>query len=126
MKSFNNEGFRFVLAGGGNTALTYLAYLALLNAVGYPAAFSLAFAAGVVISYLLNAWFVFKTPLSWHKLVQFPLLYLVQYLAGLLVLNLLIEQAGIGERVAPIFNVVLMVPLTFFLNRWFLRRGSIQ
>lgn len=49
---------------------------------------------------------------------------LVQYLAGLLTLALLVEQVGVGERIAPIINVVLMVPLTFFLNRWFLRRGS--
>jgi len=125
MKSIKGEGLRFLIAGGLNTLLTYLIYLAILPFTAYWMAFSISFAAGVFIAYALNAGFVFRTPFSVAKMAKFPALYVVQYLAGLLLLRVLVGSLGIDERIAPLINVALLTPLTFMINRWFLvQRGN--
>ena len=120
MKSIKGEGLRFLIAGGINTLLSYLIYLALLRFASYLIAFSISFAAGIFIAYALNAGFVFRTGFSLAKMAKFPALYVIQYLAGLLLLRVLIGSLGIDERIAPLINVALLTPLTFMINRWFL------
>lgn len=120
MKSIKGESFRFVIAGGINTLATYLLYLALLPFASYPIAFSISFVAGVFLAYALNARFVFRAPLSFAKMMRFPLLYFAQYVVGLLLLKVLVDHIGVDERLAPLVNVLLLTPLTFVANRWFL------
>lgn len=122
MKSIKREGARFLIAGGINTLVTYLIYLALLNIADYRIAFTLSFIAGIFIAYGLNTLFVFKTPLSLHKMFQYPLLYALQYGGGLLLLAILVDDFGVDKRFAPLINVLLLTPLTFMLNKWFLLR----
>ena len=120
MKYIKGEGLRFLIAGGINTLLTYLIYLAILPFASYWIAFSISFAIGVVIAYGLNAAFVFRTALSFTKMARFPAIYLLQYAAGLLLLRILVGGFGVDERVAPLINIAVLTPLTFMINRWFL------
>jgi putative flippase GtrA len=111
---------RFLVAGGINTGATYLIYLAVLFVASYRIAYTVAFAAGIVIAYLLNSWSVFKVPLSWKKLLQYPVVYVVQYVAGLILLTVLVDAFGMDKRIAPLVNVVVLIPLTFVLSRYIL------
>lgn len=120
MKSIKREGMRFLVAGGLNTLLTYLVYLALLHVVGYVLAFSLSFVLGIGIAFVIYTLFVFQSPLTWRKMLQYPFLYVAQYAAGLLLLVIIVEYIGLDKRIAPIINLILLTPLTFLLNRWFL------
>jgi putative flippase GtrA len=122
MKSTKGEAVRFLITGVVNTVLTYLIYLALLDITNYRTAFTASFIAGIFIAYSLNALFVFKTTLSLHKMIQYPLIYALQYGTGLLLLEILIENFGVDKRFAPLINVILLTPVTFMLNRWFLLR----
>ncbi len=120
MKSIRGESLRFLIAGGANTTLTYLIYIVLLYVVSYSMAFTIAFIIGMIIAFILNSLYVFRAPLAWSKLLQYPIIYALQYVAGLTLLALLIEYIGLDKRIAPIFNVMLLTPLTFVLNKWFL------
>lgn len=124
MRSIKAESVRFLIAGGINTLVTYLIYLGLLNFVGYAVAFSISFVAGIFIAYGLNARFVFKAPISLRKLFQYPLIYAFQYAAGLLLLAILVDELGVDKRFAPLINVLLLTPITFMLNRWFLLKKA--
>ncbi len=122
MKSSRSEWVRFVISGGTNTVVTYVLYLALLRLVEYRAAFTISFVIGIILGYSLNTWFVFRTRWSLLMLFGYPVIYLVQYGLGLLLLTVEVDKLGIDRRFAPFINVTLLLPLTFLLNRWYLTR----
>ena len=107
---------RFLVAGGANTAITYVLYLALLFAIDPYWSYVTAFVAGIGISYLLNLKFTFKARHSAMKAVLYPLVYAVQLVLGMSVLHLCLG-AGVSEPIAPIFAIAATVPVTFLLSR---------
>lgn len=108
---------RFLAGGVLNTGITYLLYLGLLQLVSYRIAYSAAFVTGILISYGLNAVFVFRARITIGSLIRFPLIYLAQYLIGIVLVVTLVELAGVAAWIAPIFAIVVTVPLTFVLSR---------
>lgn len=116
------EGLRFLIGGALNTVLTYLLYLAMLNTLGYILAFSLSFVLGIIFAFVIYSSCVFRSPFTWSKFFQYPVIYALQYVMGLLLLTILIEYFALDERIAPIVNVIVLTPLTFILNKWFLSR----
>ncbi len=115
---------RFLLVGGANTVVTYIIYLGFIEFMPYWGAFSIAFVAGILLSYVLNALLVFEVGLDRAGLTRFPLAYLFQYCAGLGLLWLQVKILGIPERIAPILNVIVLAPLTFFLVQLVLEKGG--
>lgn len=113
---------KFLIGGCINTIFTYCLYLGLQVALAYQVAYAVAFACGIVFSYWFNAVIVFKTAISWKGLFAFPLVYLVQYLLSAVLLSVFVERLGISQSVAPLTVIVLTIPATFVLTRWFLRR----
>ena len=126
MKFTNYRFLRFLLAGGLNTVFTYLIYLLLLSYFDYRVSFTCSFVIGIVISYLLNSFMVFDVSLSWRKLFQFPVVYLVQYVLAFVLLNIEVEMMGLDHRIAPLINVILLIPLTFFLTKYLLTRSKFK
>lgn len=114
---FSHEFAKFLVVGAVNTGGGYVIYLGLLQAFDYRVAYTVSFVLGVMISYWLNAWYVFKEPLSLKKFLKFPLVYLVQYLTGGVLLYLLVGQFGLSPLLAPLFVVALNLPITFLLSR---------
>ena len=123
--SKRREFFRFVLVGLVNLVLTYALYLALGLFFPYAAAYTISYACGILISYLLNARFVFKSPIRISKAAQYPIVYLAQYLLGLALLYLLVELAHVSSRIAPLVIPALTVPATYLLSRYLIR-GSLS
>jgi putative flippase GtrA len=120
-RSSSRQLARFLVVGALNTGLSYLVYLALLRVVSYRWAYSISYAAGIVLSFVLNSLFVFRVPLSWQRLLPYPSVYLVQYLLGLCVVHVGVELLGWDERLMPIAVLVVTVPVSFVLTRWVLR-----
>ena len=108
---------RYVLAGALNTGATYALFYALLRFVPYATAYTLAFVAGIGLSYALNARFVFAAPMRLASALAWPLVYLVQYIVGVAVLALLVERFDVVPAVAAIAAIVVTIPLTFVLSR---------
>ena len=118
------HGLYFLAAGVINTAFSYGLYLLLQLFLHYQAAFAISFVAGVCFSYWLNSRFVFRTPMSWKGLMAYPLVYLVQYAASVVLLALLVERFGVPQAFAPLLVTIITIPLTFVMTRWLLLRGN--
>jgi putative flippase GtrA len=112
---------RFLISGGLNTGLTYALYLALNQLIPYQAAYLVAYATGIVISYLLNARFVFRVSVSFRGLLAFPLVYVVQFLVSASLLALFVELDWLSETIAPLAAIALTIPVTYAASKFVLR-----
>lgn len=124
MRFIERESIRYVLAGGFNTAITYLAYLSLLPFVGYAISYTVTYAAGIVLAYYLSARFVFRRPLQWRHAIQYPLVYVLQYGLGITLTTALIERVHLNAEIAAAVAILLTVPFTFWLSRWIIKRRN--
>jgi putative flippase GtrA len=120
-KFFNIEFIKFLIVGCINTGAGYVFYLAFIQVLAYTYAYSLSFALSIVISYILNARYVFNEPLSLKKLLSFPLVYIVQYVCGLCLIYIAVEQLSIPVPLAPLLAVVITLPITFLLTRFIVK-----
>lgn len=112
------QALRFVLAGGVNTAVSYLLYLALLPALGYRAAYVLAFVMGIGLSFLLLRHAVFARPGKRFSLGYVAVSHLLNLGLGLTVIELAVRWWQVPAWVAPLLAVALCVPVMFFVQRW--------
>ena len=122
MSSLRGQFARFLVAGAINTACTYVLYLVLLRPLGYAIAYAVAYVAGILISYALNARFVFRVPMRFADLLRFPLVYVVQYAAGAVILWMLVERVGVPAQWAVAGVIAVTVPMVFVLSRYVLVR----
>ena len=119
--SRQTEFLRFLLVGGFNTLSGYAVYLFFLWLLDGPIwAYNISYAVGIIVSYCLNVRFTFRQKLSWKKFAAFPLVYVVQYVVGLLVLKTAIT-AGIPAQWAGLLVIAVTIPITFFMSRFLLR-----
>lgn len=114
-----NRGIRFLVSGGMNTAATYGIYLLLLNWLGYGPSYSVAFAAGILMSYFANRYFVFRAHQGIKTVLLFPLVYLLQYLVGLAVLWIWINLLDWDARLGPLATILISLPLTYVVSKVF-------
>lgn len=112
----------FLVFGGINTLASYAIYLGGLSLVPYPVAYTISFVAGIFISYCLNSLFVFREKLRISKALQYPMVSIVQYVVGIGLLYLLVEFAHVSKLIAPFAVVLLLLPLTYRLSRYIIRR----
>ena len=112
-----NEYARFLICGAANTLLTYGLYVLFLLVLSYKWSYSLAYVGGIVISYFLNSHFVFQQPAALAKFLKYPVVYLVQYLLGIIILYVCIELLGINKLLAPVVVIVISLPVTFGLSK---------
>ena len=119
LNRFGKHSFpRFVVAGGINTAVTYLLYLGLLNLLPYALAYTLTYLVGIVLAYALNASWVFRDAPDLRSVTLFPAAYLLNYLLGLACLGVLVERSGLPRPLAPLAVLALSVPIMYAINRW--------
>lgn len=109
---------RFLVSGGFNTAVTYALYLVLLQFFPYWFSYSLTFAIGIGLAYLLSRYFVFGAPRAGKRILLFPAVYLVQYLAGLLIVFVWVDVLLWYPTLAPLASLVVTIPITFILTKW--------
>jgi len=112
-----DEVLRFLLGGASTTVVSYAIYLVLLSWLPYVFAYSIAYVSGIVWSYFANTLFVFRRALSVTRAALFPLVYLAQYLAGTLLLIVLVDVLRLPKTLAPLAVIVLTLPLTYVLSR---------
>jgi putative flippase GtrA len=107
---------KFLMGGVANTAVTYAMFVALSLAVPAAVAYTASYVAGIGISYLINTFFVFQARASLRSAMQYPAVYLIQYLLGLGLLSLL-TSTGLDSRLAMLVVIAFNVPATFVLAK---------
>jgi putative flippase GtrA len=117
----HKEVLLWAIGGGINTAITYGMYLLLKIYFSYRVAFSASYIVGIIIAYYYNSLVVFKSPLSFKKFIQFPVVYLVQYLLNLGLLEVFVRVLRVNTTVAPIFVLIVVTPVTYFLSKVILK-----
>jgi len=84
-------------------------------------AYAIAYIVSIAVSYVFNAMFVFRQPLRARSALYYPLVYLAQFLLGLLMLKVLIGVVHVSAWLAPLLVSVLTIPMTFLLSRIIVR-----
>ncbi|WP_166923217.1 GtrA family protein [Xanthomonas sp. 60] len=108
---------RFLASGAANTACTYVLYLALLRFVDYRISYTTSYLAGIVLAYVLNRFFVFRSSKGWRSVALFPLVYAAQYIAGILITSFWVEAADLPRELAPLAAIFITIPMTFLMSR---------
>jgi putative flippase GtrA len=114
----DSSGLRFLLAGGLNTAVTYVIYLGLLQVTSYQISYAIAFVSGIAISYVLGRVFVFKVHQGYRSALMLPLVYLIQSRTGAVVVWMWIDLLHQHPMLAPAISILVTLPLTYFLSRF--------
>jgi putative flippase GtrA len=107
---------RFLFSGGLNTLVTYVVYLELLNVWSYRPSYTVAYLLGIVLAFVMNRLFVFRSHRGMRSVYLFPLVYVVQYLVSLAVLWVWIDQWGLDSRLGPLIAIVFTIPITYVLS----------
>ena len=114
----------FLFFGSVNTLVAYGLYLILLLFLPYPVAYTVSYASSILISYCLNAKFVFNEKLKASTALQYPIIYVVQYLLGMLILHLLIEVCHVSKFAAPFVVALLTIPVAYKLSHFVIKRRT--
>lgn len=120
----HKEVFLWALGGGLNSALTYALYLLLKLIIPYRVAYSITYIIGIIFAYYFNSLIVFKKPLSIKKFFQFPLVYVVQYLLSIALLEIFVKLFNMGTDFAPILILIIVTPITYFLSKLILKEKT--
>ena len=115
------EFARFVLVRGACAVVTYMLYLVLLLGMRYEIAYVISFVVGVALAYVANAAFVFRTPMRKKAAIQFPIVYVFQFVVTLILLRVAVENLGIPKAFALAAAVAFTLPITYFLSRLIFR-----
>lgn len=111
----------FIICGAVNTGLTYALYALCLLLMSYKLAYSLAYVCGIVISYYLNSFFVFKEPVTLVKFLKYPVVYIVQYCLGIAVLYVCVDILGVSQWLAPVIVIAVNLPVTFVISKFIIK-----
>ena len=111
------SGTRFLIAGATTTLITLGLYWLLLRFLSYALAYSAVFVVGIGISYVLNTTFVFQASTSVRTLTLFPLIYVGQYVAGLVVVAVWVDILDLPQSLAALAAIAFTIPLTYLLAR---------
>lgn len=107
---------RFLCAGGFNTVISFGLYVILLRFFSYIVAYTISYFFGIVISYFVSVRFVFRGKGGLLKFLFYPLIYGLQYVVGVLLLSYIVRGWGVPDTWAPLFVVVLTLPMTYVLT----------
>lgn len=117
---------RFLASGAFNTLVTYALYLILLNITSYKASYTITYIFGILLSYILNRHFVFKSTAGSRSILLYPLVYLAQYLVSMGVLWLWIDHLHFNEKAAPLIAIIITIPLTYLLSKAIFTKKTIS
>lgn len=115
---------RFLVGGAINTAATLALYWALQRVMHYQLAYLVSYCAGIAISYSVNTRFVFRARHTWLKFAVFPLIYLITYVIGAVMLKVSVHYLGVPVAIAPLVSIVVTLPVSFLLTRFLLLRDN--
>lgn len=113
---------KFSLVGVSNTILSLIVYyfLVFIN-INYIIANFLGFIASVLNSYFLNSKYVFKKDKSINltkSIIKVFLAYSITFLLNTGLLVIMIDYLTISKYIAPLINVVIITPINFFMNKY--------
>ena len=117
MKPWLHSFVRFLASGAFNTLVTYVAYIGLLDVLSYRWSYTISYLSGIALAYVLSRYFVFKQSGGRYGIVWLILIYGLQYLVGIALVNTWVELVRAPPVFAPAFAIAISMPLTYLLSR---------
>jgi putative flippase GtrA len=111
------QGLRFVLVGGFNTAVTYAIYCVLVIWWHPQLAWFTVFMIGLAMGFVLHTRVAFRAALARHKALAYLAVQLFAYAFCSAIIHAGITWFGLGPRVAAALAIAMNVPLSFVLSR---------
>ena len=105
----------FAITGILSTLIMFCLYVVLYQFINYQYAYLIGYTISVIALYFMNM-FVFKGIMSLQTFLEFPLIYLLQYVLGAASLEFTV-WLGFSATYAPLLVVIVLLPVTFLLNR---------
>ncbi|PNS09215.1 GtrA family protein [Solilutibacter silvestris] len=115
------EFTKFAIARVLCAVLSYGAYLLMLLWFTYQTAYVASYVIGIALAYYSNATLVFNEPLNRKSALLFPMVYVLQFAIGYVLIKLAVESLHIRESLGLAFSVLITLPMTFLLSRWVMR-----
>src|SRR5699024_1079460 len=124
MKRYNTEFTRFMLVSRINSLNYYVVYLICIHilSIHYFVGHVLGYVVSLIGSFFLNVYFTYRVKPTWIKFLTFPLSQSVNIMASTIFLLTFIEWFNIDRSLAPVFSVLLMIPITFLITGKILKR----
>lgn len=115
--NLKNKFIKFIGVGVINTIASYLVYVLFALFLDYQIAYAIAFVFGIILSFILNTKYVFEVQQTIKKFLLFPLVYLIQYLLGAFMMNLIIETFEFNKFFAPLIVTICLIPVSYLLSK---------
>ncbi|TKJ35631.1 GtrA family protein [Blastococcus sp. CCUG 61487] len=109
--------WRFLLVGGSNTAVTLLLFIVLQQWLPATLAYTVVFAAGLVYTTVLTSTVVFGARLQWRTGALYVGWYLLVYLVGLSVIQVLQAVTDPSAVLTSFVVLAVTAPLNFLGGR---------
>lgn len=116
---------KFGIVGFSNTIISYLVYAVLTYfGIPYVAANVVGFVVSVLNSFFWNNKYVFKKSNNQERNLWFALIktFIAYSTTGLILNNillvLLVEKLAVSKYIAPIFVLIVTIPLNFVINKY--------
>jgi len=126
MKFTNKEFFKFLSVGAFNTASTYILYLIAIWFTSYQVAYVISYCFGLLLVSILNVKFVYNQPICFKNSIKTIMVYLIQFAIGFILITMCVGYLGIDKRVAPLIIIIILIPFTFFANKFVLQKCNLK
>ena len=119
-KSNIMQFIKFAIVGITNTIIAFgVYYLLYFLGVHYMISIFFGWVLGVFNGFYWNNKYVFQTDDGWWRILfKTYISYGISFLAGTVLLFLLVEYMQVSPVVAPIICLLITVPLNFLLNKF--------
>jgi len=115
------EMMRFGMVGVAATAIHYGIYYVLLGYFNPSVSYTVGYCVSFLCNYVLSSLFTFRVSLCVGGLFRFAISHVINYLVGVLLLNVFI-WLGMPAEWAPLPVFMLVVPINFLLVRFALKK----
>lgn len=111
---------KFGIVGASNTFIALVVYYLLLwMGAAYLIANTISWIVSVFNAFYWNNRCVFKNDTPWRKaLVKTYISYGISFFAGTVLLIVFIEIFNMSDVIAPLFTLVLSIPMNFIMNKY--------
>lgn len=114
---YKRTSLRFVVVGASNFLITYIVYMIALSFVNYHVAYFIGLAVALVFTTILNIRHTFSRNLSFKSSTGYGIYYLLYSYASYKIVELLVENLSIDERIALLVAIIIATPIHFLLSR---------
>ncbi|KQV83976.1 hypothetical protein ASC90_00105 [Rhizobium sp. Root1220] len=122
-----NQFLRYICVGVINSLLGYAVIFACMYLLSIDAVASnfIGYGFGIVVSFVLNKWFTFKTESrNISEPFKFALVFFLAYAANLVVLIALIDVFHVNKGFAQLPAGAIYIALSYLLNKHFVFSNS--